>query len=494
MTSFSLGTEFTGALQLPRYVNGRLLGAEDLTTDQSTLRTRDRWIGQAAGSGVVRGFEVTASATTLTVTPGLGINRNGEPISLTKDATLLLAIPLAEVAPKNPGRFACCDSGPSQTTGSVVASGLYVLTARPACRAEGSTATAAAPGSGSAGGCSASWTAAGVEFRVTSLPIESSVLGVEMTSSNRRNLVAHWCYGSDQLAELPADPFNFPVAYGLDRVSKLSDDDLPLAVFGWDGQTISDLDRWAVRRRVVLPEPSTDSWSVLTSDRHIADGQARFLQFQEQVAELVDLQIAGQTTAADVFSVLPPVGFLPVSGDVLGPFTQRFAAVREAGGAQDSANFQILDKAARAAARSGFNLQAFAGIPPGLGGVIDWTVAELLLRESWHRPPFLLSAAIEDSGGDSGGDDQGSGLFRRPGRRSERLFTYYFVWQNLLQLGDPGATLQPRPVVGFTFDRSSLYVVFVANYFWLGQALPPLVQIDNLIFKSMPTPAHVPLG
>ena len=75
MATFTLGTDFTSAPRQPSYVNGRLLLADDLSSDQTTLRARDRWIGEAAGSGVVRGLTVTSSATTLSVAPGLGINR-----------------------------------------------------------------------------------------------------------------------------------------------------------------------------------------------------------------------------------------------------------------------------------------------------------------------------------------------------------------------------------------------------------------------------------
>ena len=151
MATFTLGTDFTSAPRQPSYVNGRLLLAADLSSDQATLRTRGRWIGEAAGSGVVRGLTVTASATTLSVAPGLGVNRAGEPIWLASDATLPLAIPLAEVSPTNPAKFRCCAPDSTDENRNVVDAGIYVLTVRPAAKTEGGTATAPPPGAATVG-------------------------------------------------------------------------------------------------------------------------------------------------------------------------------------------------------------------------------------------------------------------------------------------------------------------------------------------------------
>ena len=77
-----------------------------------------------------------------------------------------------------------------------------------------------------------------------------------MTTANCRNLLAHWCLGTAQLAKLGADPFNFSPAYrGLDQLASadLTPCDLPLCVFYWDAEAISFIDNWSVRRRVTRP-------------------------------------------------------------------------------------------------------------------------------------------------------------------------------------------------------------------------------------------------
>ena len=176
----------------------------------------------------------------------------------------------------------------------------------------------------------AAWTVAGVEFRVTTLPLPSSVSGIKVTEENRRNLIAGFCYGVDPLADLPVDPFGFDQAYGLDLLTDLTDDDLPLATFSWNGQSVADLDNWSARRRIVEPEPSSGGWGVLTADRRIADGQARFSAFQDQAEELVARQIAVRASAWETFPLLPPVGFLPVDAGDLRSFTTRLEEIRDA--------------------------------------------------------------------------------------------------------------------------------------------------------------------
>ena len=503
MATFTLGTDFTSAPRQPSYVNGRLLLAADLSSDQATLLTRGRWIGEASGSGVVRGLTVTSSATTISVAPGLGLNRAGGPIWLASDATLPLAIPLAESSPTDPAKFRCCDPGSSDETRNVVDAGIYVLTVRPAAKTEGSTATAPSPAAATSGGCVAAWSLAGVEFRVTLLPVGTSVSGIELTEANRRNLIAGWCYGVDPLADLPADPFGYDQAYGLDLLTDLTDDDLPLATFSWSGQSVTDLDNWSARRRITEPEPDSGGWAVLTAARRTADGRARFHQFQDQTAELVASQRADQVAAWETCPLLPPVGFLPVDVGDLKAMIERLESARDA---QDEVleerrtlretaerDLEVLAAAAAAASGPGFNLRIFFGRLARLGGVIDWEIAEFLLRESWYRPPVAVTepdfipdnprVLAADDVLDNGDDD---GRSTRPA--FGRAITYYFVWENVLALSKLAGKRRSR-----TFrraqplaSRSNLYVVFVANYLWLGQSRPPFVSIGSFDDRPMP--------
>src|SRR6266508_3113483 len=314
MTSQLVGSDFTGAAQLPNYVNGRLLPAEDLAISQATLRARDRRLGRAAGHGIVDGLWVTSTATTLTVASGLGVAPSGDAVSVGASVTLPLTFTAPASGSSVGGTFASCTPA-TATGGAAIAAGCYLLTALPACQLTGQAPLASTPGSTAPAGCAAQWQIEGVQFKAIGLPLGSSVLGVPVTDANRRNLLAHWCFGSAALATLGADPFGFTAGYGgLDKLdpADLSSADLPLAVFYWNGQAIGFVDNWSVRRRITAPDPVTASWSGVVSDRRIADGQARLLQFQDQAAELVASGAAGTVAAATTFPLLPPVGFLPV--------------------------------------------------------------------------------------------------------------------------------------------------------------------------------------
>src|SRR6266540_1906833 len=299
MTSQLVGSDFTGAAQLPNYVNGRLLTAEDLAISQATLRARDRRLGRAAGHGIVDGLWVTSTATTLTVASGLGVAPSGDAVSVGASVTLPLTFTAPASGSSVGGTFASCTPA-TATGGAAIAAGCYLLTALPACQLTGQAPLASTPGSTAPAGCAAQWQIEGVQFKAIGLPLGSSVLGVPVTDANRRNLLAHWCFGSAALATLGADPFGFTAGYGgLDKLdpADLSSADLPLAVFYWNGQAIGFVDNWSVRRRITAPDPVTASWSGVVSDRRIADGQARLLQFQDQAAELVASGAAGRFPA-----------------------------------------------------------------------------------------------------------------------------------------------------------------------------------------------------
>ncbi|HEY5248031.1 MAG TPA: hypothetical protein VIJ15_06215, partial [Dermatophilaceae bacterium] len=313
MTSQLLGADFTQGAHLPNYVNGRLLVAEDLAASQQSLRSRDTRIGEATGAGVVRGLWVGNTDTTLTVTAGLAISASGEPVMLTQS----IVLPLTSVATgtsANPAVFTCCDADEGDGQSTSLTTGVVLLTARSACRLEGQ-APLAPPANGTMPpGCVAQWRVDGVEFRAIMLPVGNTVAGVPVTTSgdsgtsgNRRNLVAHWCLGTEQLAAFGADPFGFSPAYsGLASLDPLdlTPYDVPLAVFHWDNMVVQDLDNWSARRRVTDPDPAPSSWSAALSDRRDAEGQARFLQFQDQVDTLVIQAQAATAIASDTFGLL----------------------------------------------------------------------------------------------------------------------------------------------------------------------------------------------
>ena len=314
MTSQLVGADFTDGALLPNYVNGRLLVAEDLATGQASLRTRDTRAGEAAGAGIVRGLWVTGSGTTVTVAAGLALSPAGEPVVVARPTTLQLGFASAGTTSDRTS-FSCCGSGIAGGTDSTLGQGILLLTARAACKLDGAAPMAPSPGSDVSPCCAAQWLVAGVEFRAIALPVGPTVDEVTLNSDNSRNLVAHWVYGTERLVKLGQDPFSFDPAFtGLDQLdpADLTAYDVPLAVFRWDGTGVADLDNWSARRRITEPDPATVSWSATTSTRRVADGQARVLQVQDQVEELVARGVARTLRAEQAFGLLPPVGFLPV--------------------------------------------------------------------------------------------------------------------------------------------------------------------------------------
>jgi hypothetical protein len=467
VTSQLVGSDFTGGTRLPNYVNGRLLVAEDLATGQASLTRRDTRIGEAAGAGIVRGLWVTGTATALTVAPGLALSRSGEPVAVQKGITLPLTFSAPTSTP-DPSRFTCCIETAGGGTDSTVPGGFYLLTARPACQFQGQAPLAPPPDSTASPACTAQWRVEGVEFRAVSLPLGTEVAGITVTDDNRRNLSAHWCLGTELLADLPRDPFSFqPPTSGFDLLdpADLTGCDVPLAVFHWNGQAVADLDNWSARRRVTTPDPVTASWSALLADRREADGQARFLQFQDHVGELVDTGTAGAAVAATMFGLLPPVGFLPVGGQQIAGLTSQLrSAAAEHGDDGDAEPEDVPEplKDVATLVRSGFDIGKFFGPLARFGGLIDWEVADFALRQSWYMAPVPTQLATE------GGDDG------QPSR--EPLLTFYLVRQNLsavvTKLARVRETRRSPAAVGFP---ANLYVVFMVNLPWFDGTLPPII-------------------
>jgi hypothetical protein len=423
MSSQVVGTDFTNGAQLPNFANGRVLTAADLSTSQATLRIRDQRAGRAAGHGVVDGLSVIATATTLTVAQGLGLSPSGEPVTVGTSVTLPLTFPQA-AAPASQVSFGCCTPATAGAA-NALAVGCYLLTAAPACQLQGQSPTAGAPGTTTSPGCMAQWMVEGVSFKAISLPVGAQVNGISVTDANRRNLLAHWCFGTEQLERLAGDPFSFAPGYsGIDGLdpADLTEADLPLAVFYWNGQGVGFVDNWSVRRRVTGPDPVTASWSPLVSDQRKADGEARFLQFQDQIAEIVSSGQAGLISAADVFPLLPPVGFLPINLRTLALVLRRVRAMAtriRARGAPDPAVFsgdqnavlrnlamtaeEVLAAAGsqlgQVAAQPGFNMATFFGAAGTCGGFLDWDVADFALRQSWTRSAASPVEQLTDATG-----------------------------------------------------------------------------------------------
>jgi hypothetical protein len=323
MTTQAIDQPFVAstALRSVNFFNGRLLTGEDLSREQATQETRRRRLGEAAGEGIAYGFEVeeqpalsTKSLPVVTVSAGLAVTRSG--IALQLDADLDVAIyrdATSAPAGAEPGNlFADCQ--PFAPGTYTAGAGVYLLTVGPDQEPEG---RAPVNGLGNEDAlCNIALEAEALAFRLIRLAIEPALLA-PAEQDLLRNRVAYRCFGTDALAGVVADPFGAPAtSYGLLdtlRTQTLTDDEVPLAVIGW---TIDDgiefVDLWSVRRRLTRRAAEGD-WLSLVSDRRRAEGEAMFLQFQQQISELADQPSPELAVATDWFERLPPIGLLPIA-------------------------------------------------------------------------------------------------------------------------------------------------------------------------------------
>ena len=304
-----------GALRSANFFNGRLLTGDDLRREQETQQARLRRLGRAVGDGVAYGLEVTETTGTstnsrpvVTVAAGLALCRSGQPVELSAPVDLALARS-GPTAQSEPGAlFADCQ--PFAPGTYTAGAGVYVLTIAPAQQGEGR-----APVSGltnEPAPCNVALSVEAVRFRLIRLALPATEFA---DKARLRNRVAYRFFAPEAPASFLRDPFGAAPEATLPetlRDQTLHDDEVPLAVVCWsvdDG--IQFVDRWAVRRRPAGARGEV-SFACLVSNRAAAAGEARFLQFQEQIAER---RLAGGTAAlraGDEFERLPACGFLPL--------------------------------------------------------------------------------------------------------------------------------------------------------------------------------------
>jgi hypothetical protein len=336
-----------GGIQNPYYFEGRLLTAEALRADQTAHRARQRRLGQAVGAGVVEGLWVSVEAPgggdappVLSVAAGLAIDGQGDTLEIaTCEAIALTRAPQA--AGSTPCLFRDClpPSVGIEATGE----GFYVLVLSPVSgyRERAPMSGLGEPKAGA--GCGSRWVVEGVQLRLEPLDplaasavsaatrqlLQTELLGAtgEAGLSRLRNVLAHLCFGTEQLPGFAADPFARVVAPGgtatrpalaaygvlddLAAAGRLSDCDVPLALLDWRLDGLAWLDNWAVRRRPATPA-TADPWPTLSGGRRRAEAEAALFQFQDQLAGLLrDSPNPGAIRAGDHFRWLPAAGLLP---------------------------------------------------------------------------------------------------------------------------------------------------------------------------------------
>ena len=367
-----IGPIFETGIQTPHYFNGRLLTAADLQANQDATQTRQTWFGMSSGYGIVTGLEVTAvkSNKELHIAPGKCVNRKGQIMRIQGEINLA---PLPQ--PQQSSTGAQADQGqftnvkPQTIQQSPDASaGVYLLTVVPI--ADGFKGTAPAQlqtGNVAISSSNNSLVTPPVapsqweveRFRLKIIRLANSDLaeiysrdelqGITINDDNRRNLVAHWCYGTLALQNLGGDPFNFQQQYGdadpLSSLPALGDDDVPLATFHWNGSALTFVDMWSARRRIIR-DAQGGNWQTVANDKRIATNQARFYQFQDHLNDLAQKSKQPKSgldlskkQLTDFFTFLPPLGFLPTSSSsVLTRLTQAAGSTGSQGSTQGGAS------------------------------------------------------------------------------------------------------------------------------------------------------------
>lgn len=322
------------------FFNGRLLTADALSADQLANREQRRLLGRAAGEGVVEGLEVSVvsaggagSQPVVSVTKGLALSRAGQALRLLSDEQVALVRQL-DAPPPAAGAFADCAGAIS--TFDTLENGAYLLVIG---AASGYRERVPMRGLSDAAGvneCGSRYRVEGVQFRLARLrPEEMSMLpqatrqqlAALMAStaaadlSKLRNLLAHACFGTEELAALPREPFRQAAgesayaSYGAVDFMRgkglLNDCEVPLALVYWRGGTLRFADAWAVRRRVRAR--TSGPFAHLFPPRREAEAEAMLFQFEEHLGALL---AAGPNpenfVASSLFRWLPPAGLVPL--------------------------------------------------------------------------------------------------------------------------------------------------------------------------------------
>ncbi|HEX6480724.1 MAG TPA: hypothetical protein VF043_17940, partial [Ktedonobacteraceae bacterium] len=178
MSSIELQKPFLeGGTRSINFFNGRLLTAEDLSTERDVNRLQHQQLGQAIGAGIVTGLQVqlsaasSASSTTyiVTVTGGQALNRQGQMLSLPNDVDVV-RVPVQTPGAADAGMFAVCD--PPTVIPVFTGYGAYILVFTPASGFEGrAPVNGVLPGDVTRASCGSRYIVEGVKFGLVKLDI-----------------------------------------------------------------------------------------------------------------------------------------------------------------------------------------------------------------------------------------------------------------------------------------------------------------------------------
>ncbi|MCA1816450.1 MAG: hypothetical protein LC746_08620 [Acidobacteria bacterium] len=333
------------------FFNGRLLSADDLKTEQESVRARIAHAGRAAGAGVVAGLwvEKVASSTpsdarhaAVSVTAGLAVCRAGHALQLPAATEVALVPAPDDPTAEDAGLFQTCL--PPTTSTVVTGAGIYVLALTSASGYEGKAQASGLTDVSAGSCCGARYAVEGVRFKLVKLDVlKNTRVGSDTAArlvaymkkgdakslSLLRNELAYSCFGAPAFDEFTRDPFARAADEGVEADDEgalgalrddgsLTDCDVPLALIYWSRRGVEFVDAWAARRRVTRPA-HPDRWSEVEDDSRAAVGEAAMRQFQDHLRALVRAGASAKDFAArDYFRYLPPVGFLPAADDGAG--------------------------------------------------------------------------------------------------------------------------------------------------------------------------------
>lgn len=312
-----------------QFFNGRLLTAADLSRDQAARRQADAQVGAASGSGIAWGLEVNPagpasdadSLGVVTVEAGLAVALSGQALKLSQRVSLSLIQPPADTSSTgtSSGTFGPCAGSTPSTY--VAGDGLLLLVISPIDVPEGFAPVLALEAVNTR--CARDVIAEGVQLKLLSVPGATIPGTTTAALSQLRSRIAHECLGSTPLQQAHRQPATTAAratsasAHGhglLDTMlatRQLSACDVPLALVCLVGRQIVFIDGAAVRRRIAAQTASVQGAPWL-GERLQGTAEARFLQFQEQLADTPAIANAAATTN---LRWLPPAGLLPAGTD-----------------------------------------------------------------------------------------------------------------------------------------------------------------------------------
>ncbi len=273
------GVIFDGRRSRTAWFEGQHVTADHFNRDQSYHLTRQADLGRAIGQGVADGLEVgSGSATTLSITAGLGLASSGEVIHLGQDITL----DLADI-PTQRRLNAALKARKDITAAPEARSGLFVLSA--SVVEYSSNPAASYPVSATATrSLHDSLITEGMLFSLTPEP---------MSSSNGNDL--EW--RSDAAWRIFAEG----------RTPEVPTQALPLAMVALEGNQVLWVDGAMVRRSL---QNFGTGHAGISADT-IARRWAHFLQFDGAVQDEIDGAGPDTFTASQIARSIPAMGRLP---------------------------------------------------------------------------------------------------------------------------------------------------------------------------------------